>query len=132
MLRPALRHPLIDLLHILPPPHPVKPIHILWILLPKPIHLSELLEQTLADCTPSHERQISIRALIADEPAAAIALQPELDDADDAEDFVDIAVGGALDLLGMEAREPGCLAEIGALACTKKGGLVGGWRWVGG
>lgn len=120
MVRPAFRHKLLNLLHVLSFPHPVHPVNILRILFLESIHLAQLLEQSFAHRTPRHEGQVSIGALVSNEPAAAIALEAKLDHTKDAEDFIHIAVDGAGDLLGMEASEPGRLAEVWTLACEER------------
>ena len=64
---------------------------------------------------PRHERQIRVRALVADEVRLAGFLEMAVDHAEDATDFVAVAIqAGCQVLLRMVEDEPGSLAEVGS------------------
>lgn len=63
---------------------------------------------------PRNEREVGVRALVADEPLAAV--ERPLEDAADAANLVLIPLDGEGDLLGGVVHEPEGLAVVGALA----------------
>lgn len=117
MLPPPPRHPLQRPLNRIQLIHPFNPLPIIlklsYLLAP-----SHLRQQALPDSCPRPKRQVGVCAFAADEPASPVASEPEIEHADDADDFGDVACGCGGEGRGVEACEVGCLAEVGALACV--------------
>lgn len=74
----------------------------------------EMLGEEIKRPVPRDEREIRIRHSVADK--IFLADQDVVEDAKDATDFLDVALDGARDLLGVEVQEPGGLAEVRSLA----------------
>jgi hypothetical protein len=114
--RRLVRH---DLLHNRPlqqslPPRPVCGV-LLWNL-----HAFELLtEKPGRYGVPRDEHQVRNRALLAHQ--VLLPLQGQVEDVENADDLVLIALDGTGELLGVEFLEPRCLAEVRALAADLEG-----------
>lgn len=65
---------------------------------------------------PCHERQVGIRAFVADQVPGALLLELRVQHADDALNLLDVSVYGGGELLRVEVLEPGALAVVGSLA----------------
>lgn len=63
-----------------------------------------------------HERQVGIRAFVADQVPGALLLELRIQHADDALNLLDVSVYGGRELLGVVVLEPGGLAVVGSLA----------------
>ena len=64
---------------------------------------------------PGHERQIRVRALVADQVRLAGFLEMAVDHAEDSTDLVAVAIeAGCQVLLWVVEDEPGSLAEVGS------------------
>lgn len=112
MLRPPLNHTLFDDANIISFLQTLHPGSVLWMPLFQTSRPAELRQQALTNQIPGDERQIGESALVAYQPASTTRLQAELEHADNAVDFVRVALDGRWKLLRVKAREPSRLAIV--------------------
>lgn len=118
VLRPTLGHLLPDLAHVWSLAQSFHPSIILRIRT-QLLELAKFAHETFADHGPGDESQVSIRTLVTDQPAGAVASKACIKDTRDTNNFCDVTIDGGWDLLGMEPGEPGRLAEIWTLSCEQ-------------
>jgi hypothetical protein len=116
MLRPTLRHAFFDAANLISFLQSLSPFSISRILLFQTLRSAQLRQQALANQVPRDESQVGESTLVANQPARAVSLQTDLENADHALDLVRVAVDGRLELFGMKACEPGRLTIIWPLA----------------
>ena len=125
MRLPPLGDLLIHPFHHRPGVQPTHPLFVMLILI-QPLFLADLHEKSLSYNRPVHEGQVRVGTLVSHQVLrVGVAAEVQVEDRDDADDFVGVSLYRGGELFRVEAYEPGGLAEVGALAW--KGGLV---LWV--